>query len=68
MADGLGDDDLAISQGRTGVLRYAAALASTDEEDRKRTFEDLRASCARDTLAMVTLREALGSLARETGR
>lgn len=67
LAAGLSYDDLAISEGRTAAVRYAAALASTDQEDRRRTFEDLRAYCTRDTLALVELRKALGNLARDAG-
>ena len=67
LAAGLSYDDLAISEGRTAAVRYAAALASADQEDRRRTFEDLRAYCARDTLALVTLRKALARLARDAG-
>ena len=51
---GMGYDDLAIADGQTAAVRYASALVSAD----------LRAYCARDTLAMVALREALGSLER----
>ncbi|MDE0046477.1 MAG: DUF2779 domain-containing protein [bacterium] len=68
LAAGLSYDDLAISDGRTAAVLYAEALANADQEGRRRTFEDLRAYCARDTLALVTLREALGNLARETGQ
>ena len=67
LATGTGYDDLAIQDGRTAAIRYAAALASADPDDRRRTFADLRAYCARDTLALVTLREALASLGRESG-
>ncbi len=67
LAAGMSYGDLAISQGRTAAVRYAAALATADPEDRRRTFEDLRAYCARDTLALVKLRTALVNLARESG-
>ena len=67
LAAGMSYDDLAISEGQTAAVRYAVALASVDAEDRRRTFEDLRAYCARDTLALVKLREALASLARDFG-
>ena len=59
---GMGYDDLAIGDGLTAAVRYASALASAGSEDRRRTFDDLRAYCAHDTLAMVELRKALGSL------
>ena len=67
LAAGTGYDDLAIPDGRTAAVRYAAALASADPEERNRTFADLRAYCARDTLALVKLRKALGSLGRDSG-
>ncbi len=67
MAAGMGYDDLAISHGQAAAVRYAAALASTDSKHRERTFEDLRAYCARDTLALAKLREALTSLVRKPG-
>lgn len=63
---GMSYDDLAIAHGQTAAARYAAALASGDAEDRRRSFEDLRAYCARDTLALVKLREALVNLARDS--
>ena len=55
----MGYDDLDIADGQTAAVRYARALASTDQQERQRTFTDLRAYCARDTLAMVRLRGAL---------
>ena len=61
---GMGYDDLAIADGQTAAVRYASALVCAAPEDRRRAFDDLRAYCARDTLAMVALREALGSLVR----
>ncbi len=67
LAAGSGYDDLAISDGRTAAVRYAAALASANPEERNRTFADLRAYCARDTLALVKLRKALSNLGREPG-
>ena len=59
LVPGMGYDDLAVTDGQTAAARYALALASTDPQERQRTFDDLRAYCARDTLAMVKLREAL---------
>ena len=61
---GMSYDDLAIADGQTAAVRYASALVSADLQGRRRAFDDLRAYCARDTLAMVALREALGSLER----
>ena len=62
---GMGYDDLAIADGLTAAVRYASALTSTDPEERQRTFHDLRAYCARDTLAMVELHRALSGLVGE---
>ena len=62
LVPGLGYDDLPIADGQTAAVRYAGALAHPDPEERQRTFADLRAYCARDTLAMVRLREALARL------
>ena len=58
----LGYDDLEIADGQTAAVRYARTLASTDRQERRNTFTDLRAYCARDTLAMVRLRKALAVL------
>ena len=62
LVPGLGYDDLAIADGQTAAVRYAGALAHPDPEERRRTFGELRAYCARDTLAMVRLREAFARL------
>ena len=59
----MGYDDLEIADGQTAAVRYARALAITDRQERQHTFTDLRAYCARDTLAMVRLRRALSVLA-----
>ena len=58
----MGYDDLPIADGQTAAVCYAAAIAHSDPGERRRTFADLRAYCARDTLAMVKLREALARL------
>ena len=55
----LGYDDLEIADGQMAAVRYALALSSTDRQERRHIFTDLRAYCARDTLAMVRLRHAL---------
>lgn len=55
----LGYDDLEIADGQKAAVRYALALSSPDRQVRQATFADLRAYCARDTLAMVRLRHAL---------
>lgn len=57
----LGYEDLAIADGQSAAVEYAAALASPDIELRRRTFDALRAYCARDTHALVKLRQALAS-------
>ena len=62
LVTGMGYDDLTVTDGQTAAARYALALASTDHLERQRIFDDLRAYCARDTLAMVKLREALVTL------
>ena len=62
LVPGMGYDDLAISEGQTAAVRYASALGSADPKDRRRVFEDLRAYCAQDTLALVELRKSLGNL------
>ena len=67
LVPGLGYYDLAVGDGQTEAARYALALASADHQERQRTFDDLRAYCARDTLAMVKLREGLEALGRGGG-
>ncbi len=62
MAPASGYDDLSITDGQTAAVHYAQALDSADTAERRQTFEDLRAYCERDTLAMVELREALAAL------
>ena len=62
LVPGMGYGDLAVPDGQTASARYVQALRSTDRGERRRTFADLRAYCERDTLAMVRLRQALGSL------
>ena len=63
LVPGMGYDDLAIPEGQTAAVRYVAALEIHDPEDRERVFEDLRAYCAQDTLALVELRKSLSGLA-----
>ena len=58
----MGYDDLEIADGQTAAVRYARALSIADRQERQHTFTDLRAYCARDTLAMVRLRGALAVL------
>ena len=64
LVPGMGYGDLEVAEGQIAAVRYARALASADCEERRRTFDDLRAYCARDTLAMVELRRALGVVRR----
>ena len=45
-----------------------ARLAIMDRQERQHTFTDLRAYCARDTLAMVRLREVLAVLGPNSSR
>ena len=62
----MGYDDLSVTDGRTAAARYTIALSCTVPAERQRTFNDLRAYCARDTLAMVALRRALATIAEAT--
>ena len=62
LVPGMGYGDLEIADGQTASVHYIQALASSDRGKRQRTFDNLRAYCERDTLAMVRLREALGAL------
>ena len=62
LVPGSGYDDLSVADGQTAAVRYVAALGSADSTERQRTFEELRAYCERDTLAMVELRRALAKL------
>ena len=65
LVPGLGYDDLEIADGQMAAVRYALALSSTDRQESQYTFVNLRAYCARDTLAMVRLRHALAVLGTE---
>ena len=62
LVPGMGYHDLAVADGQTAAARYVRALVSADPQERQRTFDELRAYCARDTLAMVELRKALKAL------
>ena len=68
LAPGSGYGDLSISDGQTAAARYTQALKNEDALERERMFDDLRAYCARDTLAMVKLREALTRIAAKPGQ
>ena len=60
----LGYDDLAVADGYSAGTLYQRALATDDDAQRRRIFADLRAYCARDTLATSELRKALVALAK----
>lgn len=62
LVPGLGYDDLAIADGQVAAAMYRKALASVDSGEQRRTFQNLRAYCARDTWAMVELCRALASV------
>ena len=62
LVPGMGYDDLDIPDGRTASAQYMQALGSAEQQERQQTFDDLRAYCERDTLAMVRLRQALDAL------
>ena len=59
---GVGYEDLEVADGQTAAVRYARALQSADLDERRGTFDELRAYCARDTQALVELRKALVTL------
>lgn len=56
-----GYDDLAIADGQAAAACYRNALADPDPAARRRTFDALRAYCARDTSALAALRKALAA-------
>jgi hypothetical protein len=51
--------DLAIRDGLSAANTYEALLREPDRADADQVLADLRAYCARDTLAMVALHRAL---------
>ncbi|MCY4278701.1 MAG: DUF2779 domain-containing protein [Gammaproteobacteria bacterium] len=57
-----GYDDLAIADGQTAAARYSLALHTQDQAEQQSIFDDLRAYCERDTLASITIRQALANL------
>lgn len=67
IAPGMGYDDLEVADGRMASVWYARAVATADAGERRQIFDNLRAYCARDTLAMVELRKALMALAHGCG-
>ena len=56
-------DDLEIADGQTAAIRYVRVLELMDRQEIRNVFTNLRAYCARDTLAIVELRRALAALA-----
>ncbi len=62
LVPGMSYDDLEIPDGRAASARYLRAFGNAAHEQRQQTFDDLRAYCERDTLAMVRLRQALDAL------
>ena len=66
LVPGMDYGDLAIADGQTATARYQRALATDHSDERRLSFDDLRTYCARDTLAMVNLRDALSVLGRES--
>jgi len=65
LVPGMDYADLSIADGQTAAARYVLALAADDPEERRRTFADLRAYCARDTLALAELCKSLATVGRE---
>lgn len=61
LAPDSGYDHLAIADGQTAAARYLLALSNEDPQERNQTFEDLRAYCARDTLALAKLHGVLAA-------
>ncbi len=59
LVPGMDYADLPIGDGQTAAVRYFRALATDDPEERRRTFDDLRACCARDTPALSELCKSL---------
>ncbi|MHB9150773.1 MAG: DUF2779 domain-containing protein [Thermoleophilia bacterium] len=60
LVDDLSYHGLTIQNGAVAGLRYAAAFADdTSNDERRQVFDDLRAYCATDTLALVRLFETL---------
>ena len=62
LVPGMGYGDLEIPDGQAASASYMQALRSKDSRERRQTFDNLRAYCERDTLAMVALRQALGAV------
>lgn len=59
---GMGYDDLEISDGQTASVLYIQALKNSKAKKRRKAFDDLRAYCERDTLALARLLQSLRKL------
>ena len=59
----MGWSDLDIADGMAAAMAYENALQLEDESERAATFDQLRAYCCQDTLAMVQLYDALNEIA-----
>ena len=64
VVSGMNYDDLEVADGRLASVWYDYAMSSADSGEQRKIFDNLRAYCARDTLAMVELRKALAALAQ----
>ena len=62
VAPQLSYDDLEVADGQMASVLYACAISSADSGERRRIFDNLRAYCAHDTLAMVELHKALSDI------
>ena len=60
----MGYEDLAIEDGQAASVQYEVALACEDTAQRQKIFDDLRAYCERDTLAMVLVKQALSEVSQ----
>ncbi len=65
LVPGLDYADLPIADGQAAAVRYVRALAAGDPQESRRTFADLRAYCARDTLALAELSGSLAAADNE---
>lgn len=59
LVPGMGYDDLEIFDGQTASVLLMQALKNSKVKERRQAFNDLRAYCERETLAMVRLLQAL---------
>jgi len=62
----MGWSDLDIADGMAAAMAYENALQVDDESARAETFEQLKAYCRQDTLAMAQLYEALNEIAENS--